>query len=203
MQNSLYSVEYSVVSTLFDEDIKFLTEINGKVITYDENDNQEVVGKVRFYSVDVCNAARSGWDIFSLLDTRGETSPFIELFESDTSELTEQVVDVLDEAISEFESQLFIVDRIEVLPKYRGEGLCGNLINEAIRLFGRGSDITALKCFPLQFENVVNENDEWRDAMGYKGLTQDSGSAASRLAQYYTALGFIPVPDSEVMVRVS
>lgn len=142
---------------------------------------------------------------FWLFDERASTfDMYSELYVNDTSEFNENVIDTIGEEL--WSSNLFIVDRVEVLPKYRGNGVSKLAINEAIRLFAGNTQLCALKAFPLQFEGAYNDEkkalDEWTKRLNLDSLGNCEVNASSKLKELYQSMGFNSLSNSaSYMIR--
>lgn len=210
MSRIFCSTKYTVSSLLFDCEDKSITEINGEILTCDDNQKEIVIGKVTFFYVDVLSALDDGWDLLSLLDLRSETVPYSKIYDSSDPYnplLSPDVVKVLgksDQGVYEDDCQIFIIDRIEILPEYRGNDLSRIVFEDGIRLFGSGAHVIALRCFPLQFESKFRETslmDEWDCLMRCDKLNMDAKASISRLMDYYSSIGFHHIPNTDIMMK--
>ena len=92
---------------------------------------------------------------------------------------------------------LLTIQRMEVLPAYRGEGLGRVLMEELIFTFGRGASLIALKAHPLQYETVAGHvmwspwGPDWYEKMALTpGNTADFVAERKQLMGYYGRTGF-------------
>jgi len=199
--SEFFSISFSVNSSLCrDEDPdKWISQIEGKVFSYDENTEEEsLVGKARFFYVDLNS---SNWYPFDLLDTMSETAPFIEPlygYDRDAVDFNSHVCELLD--YDNMSPNLFVVDRLEVLPRYRGKGLAKEIIKEACRLFSAEANIVALQLCPLQHEN--KKQDAWGQKMQLSKLEQDQVKAENSLTSYYEQLGFKCSINKNIMLKL-
>ena len=199
--SEFFSINFSVNSSLCeDEDSeKWISAIKGEVFFYDEDTDEEVlVGKARFFYVDI---ALSSWYPFDLLDTMSGTAPFIEpLYGYDRTavEFNSHVCELLE--YDYLSPNLFILDRIEIIPQHRGKGLTQEIIKETCRLFSGKADVIALKVCPLQHEN--NRQDVWGQKMQLNKLEQDPVKAENSLTSYYKKLGFKYLGNENVMLKL-
>ena len=100
-----------------------------------------------------------------------------------------------------FNSNILYLDRIEILPEYRGKGY-GKLITKDILLRLNSSyGIAILKAFPLQLEvshpNSSKQDSEWNTKMNFKQMEQDSNIAKKQLYNFYKKMGFKRYKRSE------
>lgn len=191
-------IEYKISSFLMGESDDWISEINGEVFNYTENDEKEVIGKCRHFFIDLENSEETAHD---LLDIRNELDPYVCMYEENTTSFTDDVLTVCKNDV--WNSNLLIIDRIEVLPNYRGHGLAKTIIDDAINLFSPRTDVIALKAYPLQLECKVPEHcpKKWERLMNLKALEMNEAKAEQKLMAYYETLGFISIDQDGVMVK--
>ena len=202
MSELFCSVKYSIHSIMYEDPEKWITQIEGKVFSYEE-DNEILIARSKYFYIDLISAINEGDYPDYILDLKSETAPFIEaLYGINSSGFNNHVCKLLN--YDNWSPDLFIIDRIEILPQYRGEGLTKKLINEAVRLFSARADVMALKSFPLQFEaKGPNHNpEEWEQKMKLNELEQDTVKADHSLTSHYKKLGFKCLRDENIMVKL-
>lgn len=125
---------------------------------------------------------------------------YSKLFVNHTSEFKDEIFETIGEEL--FSSNLFIVDRIEILPDFRGHSLARLAIEEAIRIFAGNVQLCVLKAFPLQFEVSNSNTDKWTDSLKLLDFCDEGEIATQKLIDHYKAIGFHSLHDSkEYMVR--
>lgn len=85
---------------------------------------------------------------------------------------------------------VLILDRLEILPQFRGHGLGAEVIRRLIERFSPGADLVAMKPFPLQLEANPCDQGAWRDKLQLEGLSRNAARSTSKLRRYYAAIGF-------------
>jgi hypothetical protein len=98
---------------------------------------------------------------------------------------------------------MLILDRLEILPEFRGQRLGLRYMRTVIRRFGLGCRIAAIKPFPLQFEPQPtrgNSDLQWHARMNTKSLTRGKRAATIKLKEYYSREGFKPVRGTDLMI---
>jgi len=100
---------------------------------------------------------------------------------------------------------VLILDRLEILPKFRGKCAGLAVMAEMIRRFSPGAALVAIKPFPLQFEPAPSSDDEkkWRRDLGLAELPEGKRIATKKLFDYYSRLGFLRLGRTPFMVRGS
>jgi hypothetical protein len=196
-----FYIDFKCSSPLSHEEGKWITEIEAKISTFSEEDNETLAGKARFHLADIESALDAGLSAFWLLDEKASTfDMYSKLFVNHTSEFKDEIFETIGEEL--FSSNLFIVDRIEILPDFRGHSLARLAIEEAIRIFAGNVQLCVLKAFPLQFEVSNSNTDKWTDSLKLLDFCDEGEIATQKLIDHYKAIGFHSLHDSkEYMVR--
>jgi hypothetical protein len=185
----------------------YLSEYEGELLVGLEDDVDEfrLAGRAKLFIVNP-DAAEDEDDeeapsLFELLDLRGETAAYLPLLHSTEPNMFSPAVRrILREDIGSSRNML-ILDRLELLPAFRRQRLGLRYIRTAIKRFGSGCRIAALKPFPLQFERTLDDPDlEWRARMNLDLLSRETRSAKTTLKEYYSREGFIPVRGTDLMI---
>ena len=98
---------------------------------------------------------------------------------------------------------MLILDRMEILPKYRRMGIGLHALRCLQRQFSTGCGIVVMKPFPLQFEQGGPEKNMHEPEFVRFGLgdfDRNQKRATAKLRAYYARLGFVRVPRTEFMV---
>lgn len=183
--------------TTFDSEYSFLGCHEGDLLDVDAN---VLAGKVRLFVVDLEGADKKGQGASWTLDLEAGTEPYIALLSEEAGNFSPAVLKILGEEFVS-NSNMLIIDRLELLPTYRGRGFGLKCMDAYIRHLSAGCRIAAIKPFPLQFEPAGRTADEWRDALAFKSLSRDKRASTKRLKQHYGQLGFTHVPRTDLMVR--
>lgn len=192
--------EASVAEGHFEPD-DLVYETSGDIFGSDETEVSELVGTFRFYYVDVVRAINSRESIFFVLDAHSEE--ILEyhepIFDSESNDFSDQVRDLFDHEISY--QNLLILDRLEILPKYRGKRFGLSIMRYLIERFSSGAGIVAIKPFPLQFEyKPTGEADtRWRNKMNLDQYSTNKKATTKKLHKYYSELGFKQLRGAKIM----
>ena len=184
------------------EEERYINKYNIEVyeVQIDENDKESssLIGKVdvKLFLWELC-IEDNYWvdDLFSQLD-HNELGGL--LFDYETNSFKKEWQEEIDESSN---SNILYLDRIEILPEYRGKGY-GRLITKDILLRLNSSyGIAILKAFPLQLEtshpNPSKQKNEWNTKMNFKQMRQDSNIAKKQLYNFYKEMGFKRYKRSE------
>lgn len=181
-----------------DEPYDYLLHYAGDII---HADNEErVIGSASAYVVLADLAENSNQSLFDVLDSEGSTAPYMVLISrEEAGNLSPAALKILKE---EFVSSrnFLIIDRLEILPAYRGRKYGLQAMRAMTRCLGTGCRFVALKPFPLQFEAGRKRNHEWLQSMEMAAFEQKERPATSKLIQYYGRLGFRRVPRTPLMI---
>lgn len=194
-------LSWSTESPIFEpaEPDELLYEASGNIHALDVNERRSLVGKFRTYYVDAERAINGHVSIFDVFDTYSHTVGYFEaLFGRNFPEFSNRVTKLFDFDV--FGNNVLILDRIELLPKYRGKGLGLKIMRHMMRRFGAGAGIVAIKPFPLQFEHEVSGEDKWRAKLRLAELPKNERLATKQLSGYYSKLGFRRIGRTPYMV---
>lgn len=175
----------------------FVYTTSGTIASSDESENQILVGKFTVHYIDLIAAEDEGQSAFGIFDahSQGLAEYYAALFDGD--EFQKKVFDALDE---ESYSNLLILDRLEILPEFRGNNLGLVVMRRLINRFSAGASLVAIKPFPLQFEAHPNDDSSWRQQMKLSSFSGSEKSSTEKLLRYYGRLGFVSVPATPFMV---
>jgi len=193
-------IHFSSSTTNGDEIEDFATFIEGTISCYDEmSDEDKLVGKVRLFYLDKGAILETNIGLFDLFDIRGETEPFYSaLIDHVTQEFKSDLEEILGDYIIDL--NLLIIDRIEILPEFRGNNIGLECLRRCLQQHAHGCGVVALKCFPLQFEGGGFDDPAWRRKMQLGKLSKDPKRSLAKLKKYYAALGFKIIPGTDFMV---
>jgi GNAT superfamily N-acetyltransferase len=173
----------------------FIYEYDGSIYSLDDDEKETLVGRFRVFYVDL---DASGMSVFDTLDARQETFQFLHpLFDQRTGDYKESIFKLAEDLINR---NLLILDRVEILPTFRGKKLALIVMRRLIERFTQGSGLVALKAYPLQFE-AQNDRDDWRKKMALTSFHSDEKASTTKLKKHYSRLGFLAIRGTPFMVR--
>jgi len=180
----------------------FLYETHGTILCLGENDQETLVGKFRLYYADIEYASEEGFNAFEVLDAHSHTAEYCSsIYGIDGSEFNKKLLTLL--SFDVMGNNLLIIDRLEILPKYRGKNLGLIITRRLIQRFLFGAGVVAIKPFPLQFEHKPSTDNghQWRKEIQLSGFSKSEHLSLQKLYQYYSKLGFIRMPGIPFMFR--
>ena len=184
---------------------RFVHFFSGEVLKMDRDLEDAVVGWFEAIYVDVETAIVEGESIFDMFDCHQVTYGYYQtLFDPETDEPRKEVLDLIyGKFMAEWAPNLLILDRLEILPAYRGRGVGLVALWGLMRVLGLGAGIVALTPFPLQAHGRPSSEDEaarW-DALQLDAMPTDLRRATAGLRRYYRRLGFKSLRGTDCMVR--
>jgi len=180
----------------------FLYETHGKILCLSENDKETLVGKFRLYYADIENASEEGFTAFEVLDSHSHSAEYCRsIYGLNGSEFNKKLLTLLNFDV--MGNNLLIIDRLEILPKYRGKNLGLIITRRLIQRFSFGAGVVVIKPFPLQFEHEpsIDNDQQWHRKMQFSGFSKSERLSLQKLYQYYSKLGFIRMPGVPFMFR--
>lgn len=178
----------------------YLYITRGTVAGSDEQDEKIVAGCFRLIYIDVCAAINAHASVFDIFDcTQGTYDYFSAIFDIETLGPSSALTHLFNEVV--WPGNVLILDRLEILPEFRGHNLGLAVMRRLIERFGAGAGVVAIKPFPLQCELTGQEEDEWRQKMRLDDFEQNLPRATARLRRHYAELGFKFMKGTPFMFR--
>lgn len=183
----------------------YMYETTGKVIALSEGDRRMIAGRFRLYYVDVCAADNAGEPLFDIFDTLSTTIDYYPaIFQHPSENYTEQVERLFGNEYVSY-GNVLILDRLEILPRFRSLNLGLIVMRRLIERFGSGAALVAIKPFPLQCEvdGASGEDGTWRRKMQLQEFAKHSRIATAKLRRHYAKLGFRALRGTPFMLRLA
>lgn len=195
MEEFYYRIDYKFTSPLgYLEGSRYVTTISGDIIQEDEDgENVAIAGRITLHIVLVSLAQDNNYDLYEIFD---EDAPLFEIgqaiFDFQYGEIKDKIRDYYNGEI--VNSDIFVIERIEILPPYRGNNLGKKLLKDIYNRFSGACGLFVLKSFPLQFEMGVTENSEWNKQMKLDAFEKNGKKAVQKLKCFYKSCGFETIP---------
>lgn len=143
----------------YDDYERYLAVYEGDLFVFlddeqESDDREHPAGHVRLFVLNADAAEHEDENLFDVLDVREETAAYIPLLGDDAGNFSRAVCKILGEEMV-FCRNILILDRLEILPRFRGQQLGLRYVRAAISRFGIGCRLAAIKPFPLQFEGKM------------------------------------------------
>lgn len=203
MENDHYfTIRFTSETTIHDDPpYGYLAKIEGAIICYDgETDDESLAGKVRMYYANVEGAEYDGESRYFVFDSESDdTERYYSVLFNKTGAFKESVLKAT-ESDGLFRNVL-IIDRLEILPEYRGKGLGLTCLYRCVKQYGHGCSVVAIYPFPLQFGIVdhVDSDKQWQERMRFDQFSDNENASLKKLERYYARLGFVKISRTGVM----
>jgi len=170
-----------------------------------KQERRTVAGRFDASYIYVDNCLVAGVKLYGLMDTySAEMAEVYEtLFDPRTDELRKNVKELLGYVTFR---NILVLNRVEILPPYRGMGLGLATMWDIIQRHSAGCGIVALKAFPYQFRSGSKsgrlsflEESDWNKKMGYDPHTYTMEFAHEKLIFHLMKFGFKRIADTDVM----
>jgi hypothetical protein len=184
------------------EPTDYVYETRGNLIDTGEDEDRAVVGRFGCYYLDLERARNDGMSASDVFDAHATTVIFYDAILDPQSEDYSSQIERLCGG-PPLSSNVLILDRLEIFPKYRGKKLGLAVIRHMIQRFGAGTGLVALKPFPLQLEprSTREEIDKWRSRLKLSEFKGSEKAATRKLVAYYAMVGFERLPGTAFMFR--
>lgn len=180
----------------------YIYEYEGEILSVEDDDKRKSVGRFRVFYADLDAAVNAGTAPFDVFDWRSETAPYVVLYDAGSSPVPAAIKAIGEEPF--FFANLLILDRLELLPEFRGRGLGLLILRRLIERFSAGTGVVAMKPFPLQFEVARHDGPgEWSKALALETYSKDKRATMAKLQRYYAKLGFKKVAGTDLMIRAT
>jgi|GEM_PF-4228105 len=169
----------------------FIMVYHGDIIGMMEDDNERTIGKLIVYLVERGRVLNEGISLFDVMDCLDGDSCdcFANLFDEDTEELKPEVERLLSEN-RVFQSDVMLIERLELNAEYRGRGLGKEIALRAIEKFGANCGVITCVPVPLQFTGLGPKD----KVPGRKRLAQQ------RVRRFWEGVGFVRLRGSDYYI---
>jgi hypothetical protein len=172
-----------------------ITEYHGDI---QSSGSGEVLGRVVARVVDIDTGSFPVFDVLDCMD--GDSSSHLALFDK-SGGYSAGVLRILGQDYT-FSRNMLVIDKLELLPNARGQGLSEVVLDLLIRKLGSSCRIAIVKPFPLQHAgSFSSDTDDWAKQMRYEGFNRNFSIGLAKLKRLYYKANFRPLEQSHYMVR--
>jgi len=166
-----------------------------------EDEARELAGKFELYYADMEAAVDANVSPFDVLDSVRHASDYYEpVYGGPEGGLSPELEKLLGEAPRE--RNLLILNRLEILPKFRGRDIGLQVLRRLMQRFSAGAGVVGMKPVPLQLQAAHAAQDrQWRETLRLDAFAQDPAAAQARLERHCARLGFRRLGGSGLMFR--
>ena len=199
----VFHIESARLLLVADDPGDYIYPICGRIAKIDDDDDDNImVGKFRLYYVDIDSAIDTGYiDVFDIFDAHSDSTVdyYDSLFDPDTIGFRENLQQLSNHEI--FKQSVLIIDRLELLPGYRGKNLGLIIMRRLIQRFSAGAGVVAIKPFPLQFEQSTPDENKssWHVKMQLSSFRETKRDSIRKLRSHYGKLGFVEMKGTPHM----
>lgn len=193
MPKDFFHIKYGFTSPLGEvEGNRYVTSYFAEIYKEPEgNSSPELVGKLELKLMLLGLAINDGYDLFEIFDMDsyilniGET-----IYDFSDADLKEDIIEFYSHNF--YNSDLCIINRLEILPQYRRKGLGKKVIKDIFNRFSSSCGLFVVHAFPLQFEwsTLDKKQTEWYKKMNFNDLEKDFEQAYYQLKSFYQKIGF-------------
>lgn len=197
MELEMYiNFNYSFTSYIGEiEGSRYVQSVKIDIVNTDEGGyNPEVIGVAMIKVLLLEQAINDRYSIYEIFDQESYLRYIGDLiYNYDEGEFSDNIINAFSGI---FNLNICILERILILPKYRGFGIGAKLIKDIYMNFGSACGLFVVQPFPLQLEHPGALRDsalEWREKMNYELLEQDEKKAMRSIKAYYKKVGFVQI----------
>lgn len=185
-----------------DEPDDFVYRITGRVLCgtlHEEKDR--LAGRFQIYYADFSTGANYGYSAREVLDAYSDTYAYADVLLARSDEpFSQRLEKLLGYEI--WNPNFLVLDRVEILPRFRGRGLGLLALLSLMERFAAGAGVVGMKPFPLQLEpEPPGGHSAWRKRLQLDKLSRDDRQATRKLQAHYARLGFVRMPHTPFMFR--
>jgi hypothetical protein len=180
---------------------RFVKKIKGSIVNQVDDVKTVKIGQFSVIVIDVESAVNERESTFEIFDYSSRTIDYYDFYTPDM-DFKPKVLAALP-AGERWAPNMLVLERLEILPKYRGQGAGLRVLRWLHFHFGMGCGIVVMKPYPLQFEGGQpheNVDDPMFKRLRLGTFTTDFEPARKKLRDYYGRLGFKLVKGTEYMV---
>jgi GNAT superfamily N-acetyltransferase len=169
----------------------YITVYEGNIIGVANDDGEQKIGTLVLYMVEAGRAMNQRVSLFDVMDCLDGDSCdcFANLYDPDSEQLKPEVENLISENRAT-QWDMLLIERLELLPEYRGRGLGKKIALRAIEKFGDNCGVITCVPVPLQFSGI-GPNDKRPSGMS---------SAQRRVRDFWESVGFDRIPNSDYYI---
>lgn len=168
---------------------RFVREVTSEIILVNDSDqDSEKIGQIDFLIIYIDQTYDSDFSLYDILDAHSEylARHIFKIIDYKTGSFISKLENFYDFEIHG--SNVCLIQKITVLPEYRGYKIGAKAIKDLIFHYSSGCGLFALQPFPLQFEAKIS-GDKDLDK-GLETFEKNQKKANAKLKSYYKSIGF-------------
>ncbi|WMJ73989.1 hypothetical protein RCC89_12560 [Cytophagaceae bacterium ABcell3] len=196
MGEPAFKIKYTFSNFLTDSAVQepshFVNEYKIKIWLLDSSDQKvELVGKGRFSVLLFSLAEENGCPLFDIMDVNDhvlEMSAYLFSHEEE-SDYWEKIDNYYSEEPLIENLNIGFLERLELLPEYRGLGVGERVIQDIASRFYNSCGLIVAKAVPLQQSEYLLQT-KWGKKLRLNNLSNDEETASYKLYNFFQKLGF-------------
>lgn len=166
----------------------------GSIFLVDRGLRQHFAGEFQIEFLDVMRGLGLGMTVDEICEHSEYLSQMASELYDESDHLRAEVLDLLGSKL--LSPNALLIERLALIPKYRGHGLGLRVLRALIQRFSHGAGIVAIRAQPLQFEAQTKNPRQ----LLLEEYSQNPIAASKALAYHFGKLGFKRMPKSRVSV---
>jgi GNAT superfamily N-acetyltransferase len=187
-----FRVDFEVSLSQYEGDPSdFITVYHGDIIGMMDDDSEQEIGTVVVYLIERGRVLNEGISLFEVMDCLDGDSCdcFANLFDQKSEQLKPEVERLLSENRA-FQNDMMLIERLELKPEYRGQGLGKEIASRVIQKFGENCSVIACVPVPLQFTGLGPRDKR----------PEGKRLAQQRVRKFWEGVGFIRLPRGDYYI---
>lgn len=178
----------------------YLYDMHGNISLESGKGTREVIGKFEIYLVDVHNGINIGLPGGKILDARENTRKYCRaVYDYRLCNYEPPVYDLLKGECVELD--MLIVEKIQLLPKYRGVGLGFRVMRLLIERIARDCGVIAMAPVPSQFDSDASKTQTWLNRLDLARYSASREESTRKLTEHFARLDFKPLDGTPLLIR--
>jgi ribosomal protein S18 acetylase RimI-like enzyme len=165
---------------------EYITEVEGRIIRMTD-DRNVIVGRIEAQIVHVDDAKSSGASLHEIFDSFDQTllDTFEVLFDLETGYMRESLSLGGDGWLNG--ENLLHISKVEILPRYRGNGLGRIALRRMLKFLGDGLAAVVLEAHPVRYDSAITD---WTRKMKIENFEGKTDEGIRKLQNYWAKFGF-------------
>lgn len=184
-----------------DDAIAFIRPIEGRILSINlDNGGRRLVGKFEVYYLDLELAWQHNMSTYEVFDAMPSTVKFYDgLFDFDDEQsFNPNLVDLFGHESTS--CNVLIMNRLEILPEFRGKASGLLVIKTLLQRLGIGAAFACMHVVPLQSTTMPERaKSEWYRSLMLERFDPNLDIATTKLVRYFEKLGFRSLDHSPFM----
>jgi len=208
MDDKYFDIEFNFKDILSlsnspEEPEDFVNEIYFDVFEMTDDEEKILVAKGKFSLILFSLAMDHGYSFHDLIDATQSISEMAEVIFDLEDEYEWEKLERYFEDKPIFNYNICFIEKIEVLPLYRGKGLSQHIVRNIVRRFYSCCGLWVLKAYPLQHDNSNRDpDDDWYVSMNYGNMEEDFEKSQYKLFNHYQKMGFRNPFDAQYFIAL-